>query len=201
TGFSAYNEHLDYFNSYYWDKRAMALYPGDRTKATLTHWLINRPVQTQEPYQFKSSSVPHSVKRPLEGRVWYAYPNQDTVTPRGAGDGSQSSQTARVLDDGSSQVWRASYNVVGKPTSLTDPIGRQTTFAYAANGIDLLEMRQTTNGANDLLASFSNYTTQHRPQSITNAAGQATMFTYNSNGQVLTVTNAKNETTTYAYDP
>jgi RHS repeat-associated protein len=200
TGFTAYNEHLDFFNSYYWDKRAMALYPGDRTKATLTHWLINRPVQYLAPYDFLSSSVVHSVKRPLESRIWFAYPNQDLVTPRGAGDGSQPSKTARVLDDGSSQIWQASYNAFGRVTSQTDPLGRQTTYLYAGNGVDLLEMRQATAGAGDLLASFGNYTAQHRPETVTNAAGQTTTYTHNVRGQVLTATNAKSETTTYTYE-
>jgi YD repeat-containing protein len=36
------------------------------------------------------------------------------------------------------------------------------------------------------------------PLTITDAAGQATTATYNGAGQVLTVTNAKSETTTYA---
>jgi YD repeat-containing protein len=91
AGFAAYNDHLDYFNSFYWDKRAMALAPGDRTKATMTHWLINRPVQHLAPYEFLSSSIPHSTKSPLEARVWYSYQNQTPVTPRDGGDGGKPS--------------------------------------------------------------------------------------------------------------
>ena len=53
----------------------------------------------------------------------------------------------------------------------------------------------------DLRASASNYTAGHQPQTITDAAGQTTHTTYNASGQVLTVTNAKLETTTYSGDP
>ena len=45
---------------------------------------------------------------------------------------------------------------------------------------------------NDLLASSSDYTSQHRAQTTTDASGQSTTYTYNSVGQPLTVTNAKN---------
>ena len=40
-------------------------------------------------------------------------------------------------------------------------------YAVSGCGPDLLEVRQTTSGLNDLLASFGNYTTQHRPQTMT----------------------------------
>ena len=39
AGFASANVSLDQANSFFWDKRAMALYPGDYTKASITHWL------------------------------------------------------------------------------------------------------------------------------------------------------------------
>jgi YD repeat-containing protein len=48
------------------------------------------------------------------------------------------------LDDGTSQVTEFTYNDQGQLTSAIDPLGRQTVYTYAANGIDLLEVRQTT---------------------------------------------------------
>jgi RHS repeat-associated protein len=85
-------------------------------------------------------------------------------------------------------------------TSKTDPIGRQTSYVYAANGIDLVETRQTSPGVNDLLGTFASYTALHQPQTATDAAGETTTLTHNALGQVLTSTNAKNETTTVVYD-
>ena len=201
TGFSAFNQNLDHYNSLYWDKRAMALYPGDVSKATVTHWLMYTYVSYTPIFYSHafSTSVPHSVKRPLENRVWYAYADED-ATGNAVGSSIQPTKTARVLDDGSSQVSQAAYNSMGRLTQSTDPLGRQQTLTYAANGIDLLDVRQTTGGLTDLLASFGTYTTQHRPQTMTDAAGQTTTATYNAAGQVLTRINAKAETTTYVYD-
>ncbi|MDE3155354.1 MAG: peptidase C39, bacteriocin processing, partial [Acidobacteriota bacterium] len=201
TGFANYNNSLDHYDSFYWNKRAMALYPLDPSKATITHWLMYVFQQSLPvPYSHAfSTSVPHSIKRPLENRVWYGYADEDT---NGTTVGSWIAPTTvgRVLDDGSSQIWQATYNDEGQVTSRTDPLGRQTSETYDTNGIDLLTVRQTTSGLNDLLASFSNYTAGHLPQTVTDAAGETTAYTYNSFGEVLTRRNAKNETTTYAYD-
>jgi RHS repeat-associated protein len=201
TGFAGYNANLDRYNSVYWDKRAMALYPGDVSKATITHWLVYVYV-AYTPFFYShgfSTSVPHSIKRPLENRVWYAYPGQD-ASGIAVGTWIGPTKIARVLDDGTSQVSQATYNGQGQVTSRADPVGRQTTYAYAANGIDVVEARQTSSGVNDLLGTFANYTALHQPQSVTDAAGQTTTLTYNAFGQVLTSTNAKSETTTFVYD-
>ena len=71
---------------------------------------------------------------------------------------------------------------------------------YAENGIDLLEVRQTRAGQNELL-SQTTYNSQHLPLDVKDSpAGQTTTYTYNTRGQVLTVTNALGDTTTYHYD-
>jgi len=201
TGFSAYNHDLDHFNSVYWDKRAMSLYPGDVTKATITHWR-QFSYYSYVPFFYWhgfSTSVLSSVKRPLENRVWYAYPDDDS-TGTAVGTWIQPTKVARVLDDGSSQIWQATYNDHGYPTTVADPVGRQTTLSYASNNIDVAEVRQTSSGLNDLLASFTSYTSQHRPQTTVDAAGETWTATYNSFGQLLTSTNPKSETTTRSYD-
>jgi hypothetical protein len=100
----------------------------------------------------------------------------------------------------SSAVTQLAYNAQENVTSSTDPLGRQTTYSYAANGLDLLEARQAVSGGTDLLSSLSGYTARHLPTTVTGGAGQDTNLTYNSLGQPLTVTNARNETTTFTYD-
>jgi RHS repeat-associated protein len=197
AGLSAQNAELDHYNTLYWSKLAMARAPLDVNSAVITNWLIAADL----PYGHAwSRNIPHSIKKPLENRVWYRYPGQLASGVHAAGVGRSPTLTARVLDDGSTQAWQATYNDQGRVTSRTDPLGRQTTYAYAANGIDLLEVRQTTGALNDLLASYGDYTTGHLPQTITDAAGESTSLAFTANGQVLTVTNAKNETTTYTYD-
>lgn len=197
SGFEPWNTNLDHFNTFAWNKRAWAEGPGDITKATVTHWL---EAPEFNGWQIYSMPVPHSIKRPLESRVWYAYPGQTAASAHLVGWWKQPTATGRVLDGGVSQVWAASYNTEGRVLSRTDPLGRQTTFTYDSNDIDLVAVRQSTASGADLLESYSNYTGGHQPQAIIDAAGQVTTLTYNSAGQVLTVTNPRQETTTYSYD-
>ena len=91
------------------------------------------------------------------------------------------------------------FNSFGKLTNSIDPIGRTFSYLYGTNGIDLLEVRQTRGGNNELL-SRTTYNAQHLPLTTVDAAGQTNTFTYNSRGQLLTETNPKGETTTYTYD-
>jgi hypothetical protein len=47
AGFEEWNTNLDHWNAFYWDKRAWALGQGDLTKATITHWLVNRTARSR----------------------------------------------------------------------------------------------------------------------------------------------------------
>jgi YD repeat-containing protein len=104
-------------------------------------------------------------------------------------------KTARVLDDGTSKIFQATYNSQGHVTSRTDPVGRTTTFTYTANGIDLLQTYQGT----DFVSSFTNYA-NHLPLTAVDAAGQTTTYAYNLFGQRTTITNAKGEQISLTYD-
>jgi RHS repeat-associated protein len=182
------NAGLDMANTFYWDKKAMLVAPGDYTKAKITHWLYNADGSV--------SGIVSSEKQPLENRVWCTYVDQPDYLH--AGPSANPSQVARVLGDGSIQLSQFEYNGLGKATKTTDPVGRITSYLYDANDVDLLEIRQTRGTNNELLRKFT-YNTIHEPLTDTDAAGQATTYTYNLQGQVLTRRNAKNETTTYAY--
>ena len=73
TGFSASNAQMDYWNSFYWDKVAMATHPGDRAYAVNYTWML----AAESSYgHLVSRPVPQTVKRPLESRVWFRYPDQ-----------------------------------------------------------------------------------------------------------------------------
>jgi YD repeat-containing protein len=196
AGFAAWNADLNRYNTFYWSKRAWMLGPGDPSQAEVTHWMTKEEWQGWQSY----SAVPHSVKTPLESRVWYAYPGQAAGQEYHLGWFTEPSRVGRVLDDGTSQVHETTYNLQGSVLSQSDPLGRQTSYTYAADGVTLTEVRQAGNGANDVLATFGNFTALEQPQTVTDAAGQVTSFTYNAAGQPLTVTNAKSETTTYGYD-
>lgn len=189
TGFVTDNVGLSSKTSYYWDKRAMALHPGDRTKAHATHWA------STETYRFGPQVA--SEKAPLENRVWYAYAGS-TPQPGWIGTSRLPSKAARVLDDGTTQTHRFDWNAKNKLTRYTDPLGRETVFDYGG-GIDLLTVKQRNGFVYELLAELA-HNGIHLPVTVKDASAEQTALTYNSVGQPLTVTNAKSETTTLTYD-
>ena len=104
-----------------------------------------------------------------------------------------------MLEGGATQVWQATYNAQGQVTSRTDPLGRQTTYSYATNGIDLVEVRQTKPGGSDLLASYDDYV-DHRPETIVDAAGETMTVTYNGAGKSRRSRIRWTRRPTYGYD-
>jgi len=179
-------------NTLYWGKKAMKEAPGQVASAHIRHFLHTQLNVT--------SGLIESEKKPFENRIYYLY--EGTNSPLYEGTSSNRTATGRVLDDGTSQVTRRTYNFYGHVTQATDPLGRVTDYVYAANQIDLLEIRQKTGplpGNYEVLGKFT-YNAQRLPLTTTDAAGQTTTYTYNPRGQPLTVTNAKNETTTFGYD-
>lgn len=193
-GVATRNEFLVFRNTFYWDKQASAVASGDYTKARLYHWLHTTDFHL-------AVGILESTKQPLEGRVWFDYAGQssDAVGPIKVGKTSKPNYIGRVLDDGSTQFYTYEYNDFGNITKTIDPVGRTLSYIYAENSIDLLEVRQTRAGQNELLWQTT-YNSQHLPLTVKDAAGQTTTYTYNASGQVLTVTNALGETTTCHYD-
>ncbi len=196
AGMPAQNGYGNWRNSYYWDAKASLVDPthADNTKARLTHFLHFNGVGVK-------SSVVESAKDPLESRVWYSYQDQNNSIFTNTGMRALNpTYVGRLMDDGSTQLDRYSYNALGNVTQSIDPLGRTTNFTYAANGIDPLTISQVNaQGGLDPLAVFT-WNSQHRPLSYTDAAGSGTVFTYNARGQITAVTNARSETTAYAYD-
>jgi YD repeat-containing protein len=186
-----YNQYLNYRNTFYWDKRANKLAPGDYTKAEIKHWV----------HQFGNINITEgileSVKRPFENRVWFNYPNQAWAGT--AGDQEQPIAIARVLDQGQTQVTYKTYNSLGKITSRTDPLGRITTYEYSTDGIDLLYIKQKTTTGFDVLSEIT-YNQQHQPLTKKDAAGNLTQYSYNTAGQLLSLIDPEDKTTSYEYD-
>jgi YD repeat-containing protein len=116
TGFEAANANLNDFNTLSWDKLAWSRGPGQIATATITKWLTKPELPLGAAF---STPTPHSVKRPLERRVWYQYPGQYDIL---LGWWVQPSRVGRVFDDGSSQIWTAEYNGQGRVTKQIDPL-------------------------------------------------------------------------------
>lgn len=210
TGFPTVNSYLEARNTFFWDKRASALDPGhkDYKRAVITHWLHDVDINV-------ASGIKESEKQPLENRVWYSYPQQVWSAQVGTFTAGPA-VVGRVLDDGTTQLYRYEYNAKGKKIKETDPVGRETVYVYGTGstpdpdqatgtGIDLLQVKQKNGGSYDVLQS-STYNAQHEPLTTTDAAGQTTTYTYLSDGRLQTVVtppraglSAAERTTTYAY--
>ena len=105
AGFAVANDYLYWYNTFYWDKQAMAVAPGALESAVITNWLQG----TAQAYgHAQSRHVPHSVKRPLESRVWYRYPDQP-ASHHAMGSGTSPALTGRVMEGGVSQVTAARH--------------------------------------------------------------------------------------------
>ena len=191
------NAGLDVANTFYWDKKAMQVAPGDYTKAKIKHWLYKTDGSL--------SGILSSEKMTLENRVWYTYADQPDY--QHVGSTANPAEVARVLGDGSTQLSQFEYNATGHMTKATDPVGRVTSSVYDTNNIDLLTVYQRNpSGASvdpsgapaDKISSYT-YSALHEPLTETDAAGQTTVNFYNSFGQILTRENARHEVTTYGY--
>ena len=179
-------------NTCHWDRKAYAegYARSDYTKARIYHWLHGQDYST-------ASGILESYKNPLEHRVWFNYDGQVNATFVGTSD--QPTKVARTLEDGTTQLHQFEYNSLSKPTKAIDPLGREISFIYGTNEVDLLEVRQTRAGQNELLASAT-YNAQHRPLTITDAARQTARFSYNARGQTLAITNPLGHVATFTYD-
>jgi RHS repeat-associated protein len=189
-GMNTFNANLYARNTYYWSRNACALAYGDYTKARIYHWLHTLGGAV-------SSGILESTKAPLEARVWYDYAGQSDSLR--VGDSNRPRHSGRVLDDGSTQLYTYAYNGFGRVTNMLDPAGRTFSYDYATNGNDLVAIRQTRAGNNELLFKAT-YNSQHRPLTRIDAAGQTNTFTYNARGQLVSATNPKGETLTLTYD-
>jgi YD repeat-containing protein len=206
------NGYLQWRNTYHWDPHAFALgatmtsgqvTSEDFTKAELFHWCHDAILGTT----YVSRTI-CSKKKPLENRVWYNVPGSNVYNN---GYLDRPTYTGRILDDGSVQMPKATYNatgadpvstLVGNVLSTIDGVGRTTKYTYATNNIDLLAAQQLTTSPSTYttIATYGSYNTQHEPQTYTDAAGQVWHFTWNAAGQIATVTDPNSGVTTWNYD-
>lgn len=194
-------DYNNYRNTFYWDKLAMKLAPGDYLKAHRYHWLhLSSNTDT---------SILESELPALETRTFYNYAGQSS--PVWVGTLAFPSTVARVVKDANNadqtQVTKREYNTLGNLTKVIDPLGRETLTEYATNGVDVTAVKQRTgtSGGSAVWTTRSSLTygtgaPPHQPTAIMDGAGQTTQFTYTSLGQIATVQNPKSETTTYTYE-
>jgi RHS repeat-associated protein len=195
SGMNTANVALNQRNTYIWNPNQYAAATAngalDYTKAKAIHWMAN--------VDGSVSRVIESVLEPLESRVWYDYPGQPAGSAGTVGTSNTPLHIGRVLSDGSTQLQTFQYNGVGNLNQITDPVGRQFTYTYAANGIDLLTIANTTGGTSQLLAAIA-YNSQHEPLNVTGVNGATAKYQYNSAGQPTQLTDELGNATIYTYD-
>jgi RHS repeat-associated protein len=197
------NSVLCYRDTFYWDKHAFALgvtvngsgtpISEDFSKARITHWLHD---------SFTGPAVGGeigSVKPPLELRTWLSYANQNSDE---SGTLDLPIYAGVVLDDGTTQAVTTTYNPIGLPLTVVDPLGRTTKYTYATNNIDLLTVQQLTTSPSTYttIATYSSYNTQHEPQTFTGPDGLQWKYTYTASGQINTVKDPGGFIVTFNYD-
>lgn len=185
SGFGAANKQLDYHNTYFWDRLAMAEAPGDYSKARVIHWLENAGVV---------SGIIASRKSPMEGRIWYAYEGQ--VNPLSVGSSSKVTKLARLLDDGSTQLNQFQYDAEGNLLKSVDPLGRTHLFEYQQG--NLTRMSQLRGGQPQTLRAFE-YGANRLLTKELEANGATTSWSYNELGQPLLMTDALGASTAWTY--
>jgi len=191
------NTAMNYRDSFYWDRKAMSLDPGDWKSAHIYHFFHDGG---------NVSEILEAEKPALESWIWYAYQGENAGGDiyLDSGELQNPTQIGRVLDSGVTQLTQLSYNSLGNPTQYVDPLGRTTNINYYSNGIDIQNVQQM-NGANaDTLAAFtwntiSGGASTHQPLTYTDRAGETTHYSYYPNTQLESVTNAKGQETTLNY--
>lgn len=182
-------------SSFYWDREATTLYPNDPDNRVYSHCTTTKFLF--DPATGLTSPVISFIKPPLESEIDYLTEGQ---SGNNVGTSDNPIQISRQMDDGSTQNYFYAYNKFGKVTKSTDPVGRIFSYLYAANGIDLLEIRQTRSGNNDLIGKWEFNNDKHLPNLYIDGSGQLTQYAYNSFGELTQVTDANSNVWTRAYD-
>lgn len=192
-------ENMHYRNTFVWDKKQMFYHPRDYSKARIYNWLASGDEIT--------NSIA-SIKDPLEGRIWFNYPEQNSE--HAPGQMNIPSKVVRAVENpAGGHTWimlQASYNSLGLPTGTVDAEGREQRFVYKAPGNSVLEKVEVKNGANwETILTINQFDTvfPQLPKVMTDASGIQTTLTYNSKGQTSSVSISKGgntETTRLIYD-
>jgi RHS repeat-associated protein len=192
TGLATTDELMEWRNTFIFDATQYKLANGpgglDFTKGRIVHWLHTLEDST--------SRIPESTKEQFENRLWYDYQGQSSSIY--VGSTNQPWHAARVLDDGSTELWTYSYNSIGNVTQTVDPAGRRYEYEYDSTGVNLLSLTNTTDGRHDVLYRLT-YNDQHEPLTIVATNGATTSYEYNALGQMTKRTDANGGVTTYGY--
>jgi RHS repeat-associated protein len=180
-------ENLHYRNTFYWDRKQMAYHAGDYTKATIFNWLVSS--------ENTITAVPASIKKPLEGRVWFNYPGQTSA--HGIGRSASPSKTVRAVETaGGGVLWTMEQTLFeepstppkvtytqGMPVGSIDPEGRKLRYRYDPAQGDFLGIDVEDGVSRKALFSLGSYF-NHLPRTVLDGSGLSHTFASNSSGQL-----------------
>lgn len=211
---------MEYRNSFYWgpslystlsSTNPAALGSNDLKRARLNNWLHVQTVGggrdgglPGSPSDTLNMQREASPEGDVEGqKTWFAYSGKRDYL-HFEGSNAMPNYIARKLPDGTSQYLHRQYNALGKPlleaSTYTKPDGsvgtRTNWLAYAANGIDLLFV---TNASGVLTYRYG-YDANHQLVAVTNALDEVSTYTYDANSHLTSVKHPGGLTTTNRYD-
>ena len=182
-------------NTYYWDRKAMQMYPRDYSKAQVYHWLETIAQMSTRYLQF--------IGRPLENRIWFEYPAQTSPRFVNPGTVGRPTKIGRVVEDGTTSLTLIEYSPAYLPERVVDPCGRETVLVYdQADPPQLRRVEQKTAAGSDttLLLEYDAGFPRHASH-MTDGGGGVMTISYNSFAQPTRIVDALGQETELGYDP
>jgi len=207
------NDLMQYANSFYWGRqqfdnlsvRFLVTAPNWDTSqltnsyynnyalARLRHWNQTDGIQTlggggqSDSLSMEREPSPDGGTTPGK-MTWYDYPGKPYFF--GEGTSQFPSLKIRVLPDGSEwyelyQVdqWGNRTNIISTYSINGTVLTRTNSYVYSTNGVDLLRHV----GPDGVVQAAYAYTNNHQVLFMTNALGEVTSYTYNTNEQVTSI--------------
>ena len=200
-------------NTFHWGKAAR----GQMTKALdgtetldwddfklahIRHWLAH----TEDEYTHWGTLSWEQEPSPdgtAEGAVlWYDYAGKPGYSDHNRGTEVMPAVEARVMPDGTTWYRNYTRNSLGNPTLMVERwhnggsyVTRTNTYTYATGGADLL----THVGPDGVLEAGYAYNPGHQVLRMTNAVSEVTSYTYDGNGRLTSVVTPTSHVTTNYY--
>ncbi len=124
--------------------------------------------------------------------------NGNTITYTYDGNNNVLSKSAQL--NGTAVTTSYTYNSFGEVLTMTDPLGNTTTNTYDAHGNLLTVSSPAPNGQTPPSVTQFAYNNLGELTQITDPLNHPTTLSYYSTGLIQSITDAQNNTTSYAYD-
>lgn len=213
------NPHGDYMqvvNSFYWGREQFAnlsasfrstgpnwdlnqMTTNDFLLPRLRHWNWTQSYSVQNTLSMEREPSPDIGFTPGE-MTWYDYPNKPDYEFQGSAD--VPILTIKVLPDGTERYqlnqldqWNNVTNEITTYSVNGTVLTRTNSYVYAANGQDLLKQIR----ADGVTNAMYGYDSNHQVLFMTNALGEVTSYLYNGHEQPTSITQPNGQVTTNIY--